>query len=171
MNKLTEKIAERLKADKKLLLIVLLGLAGMLLLLFSGTEKTEKVPDTISADITAVEKSIEEKLSLLIKTVEGAGKVKVVVTVDCLEEKTVAINSEAENGENKSEYKSEYVIIEDSGDADGLLLKITAPVIRGVGITCEGAESGNVRQEIIRLVSASLGVPVNRIWVAKMAKK
>ena len=171
MNKLTEKIAERLKKDKKLLIIVILGFSGMLMLLFSGGEKKDIRPDDSSPDITAIESTIEEKLCALIKTVEGAGKVKVIVTVDCLEEKTVAINSEAENGENKSEYKSEYVIIESAGDSEGLLLKITAPVIRGVGITCEGAESQNVKQEIIRLVSASLGVPVNRIWVTKMAKK
>jgi len=63
------------------------------------------------------------------------------------------------------------VIVENSGDSDGLLLKITAPVIRGVGITCEGADTASVKQEIIRLVSASLGVPVNRIWVTQMAIK
>ncbi len=171
MNKLTEKITERLKKDKKLLFILILGFSGMLLLLFSGSPKTEAVPKEGSSDIAEVEKSIEEKLSALIKTVDGAGKVKVIVTVESLEEKTVAINSETENGENKSEYKSEYVIIENSGDSEGLLLKITAPVVRGVGITCEGAESGTVKQEIIRLVSATLGVPVNRIWVTKMANK
>ncbi|MBO5396392.1 MAG: hypothetical protein J6A97_05870 [Clostridia bacterium] len=171
MNKLTEKITERLKKDKKLLLIVLLGFSGMLLLLFSGNGKTEAETRESCPDIAAVEEGIEEKLSSLIKTVDGAGRVKVTVTVDCLQEKTVAVNSETENGENKSEYKSEYVIIESSGGSGGLLLKITAPVIRGVGITCEGAESVSVKQEIIRLVSATLGVPVNRIWVTKMAKK
>ena len=72
---------------------------------------------------------------------------------------------------NESEYKNEYVIVEGSGASEGLLLKITAPVIRGVGITCEGGGTLAVKQEIIRLVSAALGVPVNRIWVTKMAKK
>lgn len=171
MNNLTEKIRERVKKDKKLLFIIVLGFSGMLLLLFSGNGKTEVTSKEKSSDIAVVEKSIEEKLSSLIKTVEGAGRVKVIVTVDCLEERTVAINTETESGENKAEYKSEYVIIENSGDSQGLLLKITAPVIRGVGITCEGAETASVKQEIIRLVSASLGVPVNRIWVTKMANK
>ncbi len=171
MSNLTEKIRERVKKDKKLLFIIVLGFSGMLLLLFSGSGKTEVSPKESSSDIAVVEKSIEEKLSALIKTVDGAGRVKVIVTVDSLEERTVAINTETESGENKAEYKSEYVIIENSGDSQGLLLKITAPVIRGVGITCEGAETAEVKQEIIRLVSASLGVPVNRIWVTKMANK
>lgn len=171
MNKFTEKITQMLKKDKKLLLIVLLGLSGMLLLLFSGNGKADDAPKENASDITAAEKHIEEKLSALVKTVEGAGRVKIVVTVDSLEERTVAINTETENGENKSEQKNEYVIIESSGASDGLVLKTTAPVIRGVGITCEGAGQSAVKQEIIRLVSASLGVPVNRIWVTKMANK
>ena len=89
------------------------------------------------------------------------------VTVDSLEERTLAENYETESGENY-QHKSEYVLIEQSGDSDGLTLKITAPVIRGVGITCEGAASSAVRQEIIRLVSAALGISVNRIWVTTM---
>ena len=171
MTKATEKITERLKKDKKLLFIVILGFSGMLLLLFSGNTKTEAAPKENNGEISAVEKELEEKLASLVKTVEGAGRVKVMVTVDSLEERTVAINTQNENGENKSEYKSEYVIVENSGDSDGLLLKITAPVIRGVGITCEGADTASVKQEIIRLVSAALGVPVNRIWVTDMANK
>ncbi len=171
MNKLTEKITERLKADKKLLFILILGFSGMVLLLFSGNEKTETAPGDSGTEINAVEAELEEKLVSLIKTVEGAGKVRVMVTVDCLQERTVAINTETESGENKAEYKSEYVIVESSGDSDGLLLKVTAPVIRGVGITCEGADTAAVKQEVIRLVSAALGVPVNRIWVTGMVKK
>ncbi len=170
MNKLTEKIAERLRADKKLLFIVILGFSGMVFLLFSGNDKSESLPKKTDTDITAVEQALEEKLMSLIKTVDGAGRVKVMVTVDCLQERTVAVNTETESGENKEEYKNEYVIVENSGDSDGLLLKITAPVIRGVGITCEGADISAVKQEIIRLVSAALGVPVNRIWVTGMVK-
>ena len=171
MNNLREKITEMLKKDKKLLIIMLLGLSGMLLLLFSGDGKEEAPKENSTSDISAVEKSIEEKLLSLIKTVDGAGKVNVIVTVDSLQEKTVAVNCEGKSGENESEYKNEYVIVEGSGASEGLLLKITAPVIRGVGITCEGGGTSAVKQEIIRLVSAALGVPVNRIWVTKMAKK
>lgn len=171
MNNLLNKITEMLKKDKKLLIIMLLGLSGMLLLLFSGDGTKEAPAGNGASDISALEKGIEEKLLSLIKTVDGAGRVKVVVTVDSLQEKTVAVNSEGQYGENESEYKNEYVIVENSGTSEGLFLKITAPVIRGVGITCEGGGSAAVKQEIIRLVSASFGVPVNRIWVTKMAKK
>ena len=67
MNKFTEKITQMLKKDKKLLLIVLLGLSGMLLLLFSGNGKADDAPKENASDITAAEKHIEEKLSALLR--------------------------------------------------------------------------------------------------------
>ena len=168
MNNTIGNFTERIKRDKKLLLIMISGFLGMLLLLASSFSSEGKKDTAVKEyDITAVEAEIEERLTLLVKSVEGAGRVKVMVTIDSLEERTLAENYETESGENY-QYKSEYVLIEQSGDTDGLTLKITAPVIRGVGITCEGAATATVKQEIIRLVSASLGVPVNRIWVTTM---
>ena len=168
MNKTAQIFIERLKKDKRLLLIMISGFLGMLLLLISSfSTDAENEKEISSYDISSVEARTEEKLTALIRSVEGAGRVKVMVTVDSLEERTLAENYETESGENY-QHKSEYVLIEQSGDSDGLTLKITAPVIRGVGITCEGAASSAVRQEIIRLVSAALGISVNRIWVTTM---
>ena len=168
VDKSIKAFGERLKKDKKLLAILALGVFGMLLVLFSGTGKTEEAAPSDTASLEQAEAEIEERLTLLLKSVEGAGRVRVMVTVDSLYEKTVAINTESESGENEQSYKGEYVLIEQSGDSDGLVLKITSPVIRGVGITCDGGDSASVRQELIRLTSAALGIPVNRIWVTAM---
>ncbi len=170
MNKQLEKLIVRLKADKKLLFIIVLGISGMLLLLLSGNtdSKKDEKNEGESIGFEEISESVEKNLTELIKTVNGAGKVKVMVSIDCLEEKTVAVNTERETADNKTDIKDEYVIIEKSQGTDGLVLKITTPKIRGVGITCQGAQSVTVRQEIIKLVSATLGIPVNRIWVAEM---
>ena len=168
MDKTVQKLISGLKKDKKLLLIMLLGFLGMILLLMSSVTENKKETESEDYDTAFVEELIEERLTSLIKTVEGAGKTKVMVTVDALYERTLAENYETESGENKEKRKNEYVLTEQSGDTDGLILKVTAPVIRGVGITCEGAASASVKQEIIRLVSAALGVSVNRIWVTTM---
>ncbi len=168
MNKNIKAFGERLKKDKKLFVLLAMGIFGMLLILFSGTGETAESASTDSCAVNQTESEIEERLTLLLKSVEGAGRVRVMVTVDSLYEKTVAINTESESGENEESYKGEYVLIEQSGDSDGLVLKITSPVIRGVGITCDGGESASVKQELIRLTSAALGIPVNRIWVTAM---
>lgn len=168
MDNRLKEVFSRLKKDRKLIVILTAGLLGMLLLLFSGT--SEKKDDTKEGDggLYEAQTEIEARLEALLKTVEGAGRIRVMVTVDSLYEKTVAVNTESESAENEESYKGEYVLIEQSGDTDGLVLKITSPVIRGVGITCEGADSSQVKQEIIRLTSAALGVSVNRIWVTTM---
>ncbi len=168
MDKSINELRKKLKADKKLLFLLALGLLGGLLLLFSSGQEKSVADTGDDAALQQTEAEIEERLCTLLRSVEGAGRVKVMVTVDSLYEKTVAINTESESGEQENAYKGEYVLIEQSGDTDGLVLKITSPVIRGVGITCEGAASSAVKQELIRLTSATLGISVNRIWVTTM---
>ena len=168
MDKTVKNFIELLKKDKKLIFIIALGISGMILLLLSGTSDRKQEASSDTYDIALMETEIEERLLSLIKTVEGVGKAKVMVTIDALHERTFAENSEIESGEKGFKEKNEYVLIEQSGDSDGLTVKVTAPVIRGVGITCVGAVSASVKQEITRLVSAALGVPVNRIWVTTM---
>lgn len=169
MNKITEKLIPRLKDDKKLIFIIALGVFGMLLLLFSGNGNSDTVKEvTDSFDIKEIQTETEKKLTSLLESVSGAGKVKVMVTFESLEERIYAINTESESSVDSYEYSDEYVLVENSGDTDGLTLKVLAPVIRGVGITCEGASSAVVKQEISKLVSAVLGISVNKIWVTVM---
>ena len=168
MDSRLKEVLSGLKKDKRLMAICAAAFIGIVLILFSGTSSEKKESSADSGTVYETEYEIEQRLTALLKTVDGAGRVSVMVTVDSLYEKTVAINTESESGENEESYKGEYVLIEQSGDSDGLVLKITSPVIRGVGITCEGAASSQVKQEIIRLTSAALGIPVNRIWVTTM---
>lgn len=163
------KFRLKIKQDKKLLMIIIAGFIGIFLIFLSGTgqDKKENTENTAEKIQTAEERMAKE-LEELIKTVEGAGKVKVMITVDSLEERIVAVNENNKAEDDSYENMQEYVIIENSGKQDGLTLKIITPVIRGVGITCEGASSNVVKQEITMLVSATLGIPQNRIQVTKM---
>lgn len=169
MDKNVNSLISRIKQDKKLIFIVALGILGMLLLLFSGMGGSdEKNGKNESVDGSEIAVSIEKKLTSLVESVDGAGKVKVMITLESLEERIAAINTESESGEASYEKSDEYVLIEKSGDSDGLILKTITPTVRGVGITCTGADSNEVKQEIIRLVSSTLGIPVNKIWVTTM---
>ncbi len=169
MNKKAEAILDRIKKDKKLIVIISLGLAGMLLLLISGGSgnKAEKI-NSDEHSVSEIESRIERELTELIKSVDGAGRVKVMVTLDSLEERIVAKNNETGREADSYEEKNEYVLTESSGDTDGLTLKIITPVIRGVGISCEGATSETKKRELVKLVCSALGIAENRIWVTKM---
>lgn len=163
------KFRLKIKQDKKLLMIIIAGFIGIFLIFLSGTGQDKKENTENTAEkIQMAEERMAKELEELIKTVEGAGKVKVMITVDSLEERIVAVNENNKAEDDSYENMQEYVIIENSGKQDGLTLKIITPVIRGVGITCEGASSNVVKQEITMLVSATLGIPQNRIQVTKM---
>lgn len=169
MKNITKKIPLAVKKDKRLLIIIFIGLLGMLLILFSeffsGNHESEAVSDN---SIAAAEERITKRVEELLKSVDGAGKVKVMVTLECLEERVVALNTQTKTGADSYDYSEEYVIVDTSGDEAGLTLKIITPVIRGVGITCEGGASSVVREEITKLVGSALGISSNKIWVTKM---
>lgn len=167
-NKLSEIINE-IKCDKKLLLIVFIGVVGILLLLLSevlpADESDEKEDDVnVNRSVYEYEIEMEKRLEELLNDVEGAGRVSVMLLLDSGDESVYA--TENKSGINSDE--KSYVLVENNGEDNGLLLKVSQPMTRGVGVVCEGADIPKVRQEITGLLTAVLGVSANRVNIAKM---
>lgn len=164
-----KSFAERLKADKRMLIIIVLGLVGIVFLTLS-----EILPEEEQAEATAqptdstaqYEESLEKRLSELISSIDGAGKAKVMITLDSGNESVYA----TEDKGNETDYEKNYVVVKQNGDENGMLLKTAEPEIRGVAVVCEGADSEKVKQEIINTVTAVLGVGTNRVNISKMKK-
>ncbi len=165
-----KKLFSRVKADKRVALIVVAGVLGIIFLTLSELmpDKTEnsksEAADAGTQTVSEYEKNLEERLSSLISEIDGAGKTSVMLTLDCGDENIYA--SRDKLSETSSE--KEYVLIENDGNQTGLLLKVTQPEVRGVAVVCEGADSSEVRQEITGLITAVLGVSTNRVNIAKM---
>ena len=162
-------IVSGFKADKRLMIIVALGTVGVLLLVISELipEKSDDVTEVPYSQINsaeAYEEQLEERLEKLLGNINGAGRVSVMLTLASGDENIYA--TEQKQGESNSERK--YVIVDNSKEETGLLLKVAEPEIRGVGIVCDGSDNANVRQEIINTVSAVLNISSNRISIAKM---
>lgn len=168
-----KKVYEKIKSDKKILLIVLLGLSGCFLLgvsqMFSSSDSSSL---SSSADIQWLE--LEEKtagrLEELLKEVDGVGKVEVFVSLESLTESVYAVNRDYSQNEDKSDGNEEYVIVEEDGEDKGLVIKTLMPVYRGVAVSCEGGGSSVVKNEVTKLVTAALGINANRVYVTKMNK-
>ena len=164
---LKKKMKGKTAGDRKPLLIVGLGVVGMLCLTLSGggtkTQKRNDVPDLSEAQ-TAVTRQLES----LLRTVDGVGKVKVCVSVDRLQANVYAVNTEQTSEPDRSQKSEKYVFSKTGGSEQGLVLYTVMPEIRGVAVSCEGGGSLLIRQEVTRLIGAALGIPANRIWVAKM---
>ena len=158
------------KTDKKLFIIVLAGIVGVVLLVLSELlpeeNKDEPKPEKLSvaSETHNYEAELENRLTELIESINGAGKTKVMLTVDCGDENVYATENKTDNGKNETE----YVLVETDGNDSGMLLKVWMPEIRGVAIVCQGADSAKVREEITGVVTAVLGISTNRVNIAKM---
>lgn len=174
MGERIEKIKDIFKKDKKLLIILILAIVGILLLLVS-----ELIPDTKSEiskedsqTMSEYAESMENKLKKIISSIEGAGNTDVMVTVDTSEENVFAkeIKTDEESNENKksTKYEYEYIVIKSGSNGEsGMLLKVIEPNIRGVAIVCDGGDNPAVKEDIINTVSAVLDIKTNKISVCK----
>ncbi len=152
---------------RRIILIALAGIVGAALIIFSGfDEKTDSAENHSQADpyaeANAYALAVETRVAELCGGVKGAGEVKVLVSLKGGYKTVYAIDSQS----NSTGYKSE-VVMSGSGSAQKpLVAAYENPEIAGVGIVCTGGDDPAVRQEIIELVSASLNVSTNKIFVA-----
>lgn len=168
MKKISEEFIKFLKRDKKITAIICLGLAGIFLLTMSELvprKSTESEKKETASDISdSYEADLEKRLTSIVSSINGAGRTQVMVTLASGDENVYAVKEKSSDGSRERE----YIVIDDGSSESGLLLKVVEPEIRGVAVVCEGADSANVRQEIVGTVSAVLGISSNRISIAKI---
>ena len=179
IEKTINRISEKTRLSKKLLLSVLLLAAGIVALLLSEMPKLTK---TSAADVTTVTAKsseeeyaaeLEERLTLLISRIEGVGEATVMITLESSVEDVYLHNFDyGENvdssGKNSVERKDEYVIIDGSSGEQGIVVRRAEPKVRGVAVVCEGGGSEQVRVQIVDAVTALLDISSARVSVAKM---
>ena len=160
---------QKLLADKKLLLLLCVFLAGLLLFAFSGAVGNKKEPQP-SSDLYALraslEKTLEQRAEKLLSSVDGVGKVHVLVTLQSLQEYRYAEN--AQQGGETGQSRNEIVIVEENGEKTGLTVTVLSPVVQGVAVSCEGGGSARVRQEVTRLLCAAFDIGAGSVYVSKL---
>lgn len=156
-----------MKLDKKLLIILAIGFAGMAFLLlselWSGKDKsadTKNAKSIQTADSVSYSEDLERRLTDIISSINGAGKTKVMVTLESGLESVYADRETIRNGktaagssDRNESYESdrEYIVIQtDEGGEGGLVIKVIQPRVggrhclpgRGLGC-CQAANRGN----------------------------
>ena len=169
---------EKLKANKKAALLVLLGIAlAALLLAESGGSKTETKTDGVAAVSAAKYTSLlEERLEKLISKIDGAGNVKVMLSLDsCYENvylKGYSTKEKAAGESREVETDEEYITVKKgSNNEECLIVKVYEPSIKGVAVVAEGADSPAVKKAITETVSAVLSISSAKISVEKMSER
>lgn len=164
-----KQLVSRLHSDKRAAyLAAAAGIIGLLMILFSGGNKNEETA-IVTEENTAYGwegycRSTEERLEAILSAIDGAGKVKVMISVSSTEEYVYAQSGSIDS--DREEF--DFVTVKKDKNEEALVRKINAPSITGVVAVCEGGDSDRVREEIYRTITAALGIPSNRVYVACM---
>lgn len=178
-------IKELFSGERRVRLIVALGVLGILLLFLSqcaatsGTKKADAENTMVSTE--EYTKTLEKKLTSLLGGIEGVGKAQVMVTLEssaqmiyATEDKVQTEHMQDVSGEDKKKEQvsdntqSSLVLVDrGSGQKQPLIKTQVEPTVKGVVVVCPGADSKVVTARIVDAVTTALGIGANKVCVAK----
>lgn len=173
LNKIPQKILDFFKKNKFVLLIVAIGVA-LLLIPSSGT-KTEapevQAEETLSDEEYA--ENMEKKLEELLSMVDGAGQVRVMLTLQTgsrTEYHSDVQKTAEQSGENNqtSEERKTVILSEGSAYDKAAISAVEYPQFQGALVLCQGAGRSAVKLNLVNAVSALTGLSSSQITVIKM---
>lgn len=155
----TEK-KKRISINGKVVLALLGAVLGVFLLLSGGTGREENKTDQPDAQeeearLAAYRTRLLGEIRDICLQVAGVGEVSVQISF----ERGFCAVYATEDGE--------YVKIGSGSSQKALYLYEESPKLAGVGIVCRGGGDARVRQEIVMLLSAALGIGANKIYVTE----
>ena len=166
-----KRYLSRLKKNKYVLLLIAAG--AVLLLMSSGGSKKTEVKET--AGLTETEFSVnelEKKLESALSGIDGAGKVRVVLTVKSSTEQVLAEDREYSTritaDGTESEESVKVVVTDRGGDESPVTVRYIYPEFQGALIIAEGADDAAVRLALTRAVAGLTDLGSDRITVTKM---
>ncbi len=180
MNDVIEKV-KKLKLSKKNIIIIALAAVGLILLLVS-----ELIPsDNEDSSVTSVNgqtvisaqkytEKAEKKLSELIASIDGAGSVRVMITLEsCYENvylKSYTSKDEAKAENTGSEFSEDYITVKNGSNTENcVVVKVYEPKIKGVAVVAEGAGNAEIRKAITDTVTAVFDISSTAVSVEKMS--
>lgn len=165
LNNLKDTVLNMYNKYKFVFIIVLVGIALMLL----PTKIMTKAENKITPAENSIDISIEEKLSSFLSLIDGAGEVRVILTVSEGEETIYQMDEKCSTGDNNSSIQSDTVTVNGADRSVGGLIKQVNPQIYlGAVVVCTGGSNPDVRLSIVEAVSKLTGLGANQISVLKM---
>jgi len=169
---LADSIKELLKrfksSDKKIKILVLLGIIGIVLILLSevGASVPKREGDEYSYEKYVA--SLEKETKELVEAIDGAGECRVMLTLKNSKESVYAKNSEENSSEGSYSDSYEYVLYKSSGNEQPVLIKEYFPQVMGVAVVCSGGDSIAIKEDIINCLSSVFDIPSSKISVSKL---
>lgn len=182
MEKFKEKFG-KIRRDQWILFLLVGILLTVLVLPSSPQEKTKDDPAAETAELLAADtiSDMENRLEEILSHMEGAGRVKVMVTQKATGKKIVEKDtpvserqireeggSESRSTSEKDQEEATVYEKDSSGSQQPYVIQETAPSVEGVLVLAEGGDNGVVVKNITDAVMALFGLEVHKIKVMKM---
>lgn len=150
---------------------LLIAALGAALLLLPGGGKGKTGGDGLSSQEPAAAdvSGTEARMEAILAQIEGVGQLKLMLTAQTGEERTLAQDMELrysgdKNAPDSYERRLETVLAE--SDAP-VVTQTVYPTWRGALVVCQGAEDAKVKLAVTEAVSALTGLGADRIAVVK----
>ena len=157
--------------DKVVRYLLWIGLAGILLIALSEIfprEKGKDTADSVTVSGTQVEEALEQRITALLRQVEGVGSCRVMVTLESGSRAVYAADTVSATGADGSASLSEsYLMVDTDTGPVGLLLTHVQPTVKGVAVVCDGGGNAAVQQRVIQVVSTAFHISERRVCVVK----
>ena len=161
--KLALRWKEALGKYKYVLLVI--GL-GVVLMALPTTGQRDKGQEGAQAPAEGFDlEAFEEKMERALSQVEGAGEVRVVLTLDSDGRQILAQDQERDREGGGS--STTVTVGRGSGQQEVVPLQTLAPEFRGALVVCQGGDRADVRLAVTEAVSVLTGLSSDRITVAK----
>lgn len=161
-----EKIFGLLKKYRYALLVLAIGLV---LMAIPGTEDGIDINESDNTEIVPSELTLEDRLTEILSQVDGAGQVRVILTVAEGEEIVYQTNDDTASTNDSSSINIDTVTITDAQrNQNGLIRQVNPAAYQGAVIVCQGADNPSVRLALVDAVSKLTGLGSNCISVLKM---
>ena len=135
--------------NKKVIFIIGLILIGILLIFIGNTSQDSSTKNQ-TFDYESYTKMLEKKIENFLLSIDGINKVKVIITLDNL-------NEIYDQNTAKYDYITTY-----SSNNENLEVY---PSVRGIAIACTNGNNDEVKVKLTNLISAYLGISSFRIEV------
>ena len=131
----------------------------------SGISAAGGEEETMS-DLEKYEAQTEQKLEELLSTVDGVGKVRVMLTWEGSSERQV----EKDRISNADSVEEETIYQENDSGKYPYVVSWTNPKVTGVLVIAEGGGNTKVKAEILEAVQALFGIEPHKIKIMKMGE-
>ena len=171
-------LGEWLKGDKKIKVIIVIGVVLIIVIAFSGNfskaQKSRDEPKKVDETSTEYKEKLELEIKTLIEKIDGVGIADVMITLKNdaeyiyakEEKKNTDKSSDIDALQESDNYENTTILVEDeNGRKQALIETRLEPTINGVLVVCDGGADPIIEEKVTIAVKTVLGIGANNVCV------